>query len=196
MRVNGYMPDPYFRAGITALLQTLQAEHDLPEMIHVLHFPDMRHLLTWSREASLPDCPVLIACSSRPLAALRGVFSPRHVLLLDDRHSLPACGALLVMWLSARNRPAMPEWQRPVRLNPREMRLVYRQLNGLPERRGSKADCQIRHGLMRKTGAENRVFFLVRLRLLFYPDRRYLLQVPAYVPARQGGQITGLSIHR
>ncbi|NDJ59241.1 hypothetical protein GWD52_20085 [Enterobacteriaceae bacterium 4M9] len=188
MNVTGYMPDPYFRIGITALLQSLGEEEGGPDKVNVLHFPDMHHLLVWSWEAHLPEGPTLITGAPGPIAALEGTFSPNYVLLLDNRHTLQTFRDAIHMWLTSRVMLTPPVKQRLVRLNHIEMRLARRQMCAQPERQASKEASRLKCNLMRKIGAENRTDFLVRLRLLFYPDQRYLLQVPLYVLAPTRGR--------
>jgi hypothetical protein len=128
------------------------------------------------------------------VAALHGLFSNSYVLLLDNTHTLPEIKNLLHAWLTSDKFKSMKMSQRSVRINSEELSLLRQLLCGWTARHGSKAYSQIKCNLMRKTGAKNRAAFMIRLRLLFYPDRFHLLQVPIYSPSRRG-QKDLLNIH-
>lgn len=169
----------YVETGIRALIDDIRTE----DRINVLSFPDMRYLLAWSREPVLGEGISLVVGGHRQMMVLSGLLCPKQVLLLDNQMSLSMVRSCLQHRLE---RQVVPEIEEPtpsrhqIRISDDELKVACRMLLGFPGELGNKRDSQLKLRLMRKIGAGDRASFLVRLRLLFWLDRRFLCQEPVF----------------
>ncbi|VDZ85068.1 hypothetical protein U0026_20100 [Kluyvera intermedia] len=176
--------DGYVEAGLRALLEDIR-----PQIaVSILSFPDMRYLLAWSCNPGLSDGITLMVGGQRQLMALSGLLCPKQVVFLDNSMSLDQVRSYLryrLEWLSHRDLGDAPSTRYSIRLSDDELAVACRLLLGLPGERGSKRDSQLKLRLMQKVGAGDRASLLVRLRLLFWLDRRYLCQEPEFENIRR-----------
>lgn len=143
--------------------------------VNTIYFPDMQSLLVWSRSPKLSEYGVtLISGSERVISVLRGIISTRHVMLTGSYDSLAHIKAELHLRLI--NATVTEEHSKYIRFTSLEMEHMWSYIRG--SNSGCSADekrnSRIRRRVMEKIGADNIVSLVVRFRLLFALDEKFL----------------------
>ena len=155
--------------------------------ISTLYFPDMQYLLAWSRSPKLPEHGVtLISGSERVISVLRGVINSRHVMLTSSKNSLSHIKAELHLRLI--NSDVTEAYNEYIRFTSLEMEYMWNYIRGAkPESKSDeKRNSRLRRRVMEKIGADNIVSLIIRFRLLFALDEKFLqkhVKMRNYIPS-------------
>lgn len=175
--MKGYYSEGFLQAGFQFLIDEILMQDNHDVKVNVLHFPDMRSLLCWSHNPQLAEGITVVSGNVRAVTCIQSWLNPDNIIVIDKGMSLGALRKAFAARLAIHKR-AKHYRRKDILFSANEMIFIRRLLQGYPGKVGCKKHSYIRQCLMRKTESKNIVMLIIRLRLLFYMDQRYLLKEP------------------